>query len=1000
MNMNAPSETELRPLRLLIVEDTPDDAMLLVRALKKGGYAPEHERVETPDAMRAALERGPWDLVISDYNMPEFSAMQALETAKRHDPNLPFLVVSGNIGEDVAVDIMRAGAQDYLLKNNLTRLVPAVARELEESANRRRQLAAEAALRTNQERLNGILSSLGDIVWSVGLPQLRLDYLNPAAEKIYGRPVADFLGNLDTWAASIHPEDRERMRDYVRDTLALGMNSAEYRIVRPDGEVRWLFDRAKVIASEKARKLRIDGIASDITEHKRQQDLLYKVAHHDPLTGLPNRTLMLDRLSRTLAHAERNGEAFALMFIDVDRFKTINDSLGHKIGDLVLYEVADRITGALRAEDTVARLGGDEFVVILPGIPHEASVAGVAQKLIEAIAPAMRAEDHVIHSTASIGISLFPRDGADAEALLKNADTAMYEAKRAGRNAFRFYAAEMNAAAAHLLELENELRGALERGEFLLQYQPQFDLGRDGAICGLEALIRWRHPVRGMVSPADFIPLAEETGLITPIGEWVLNEACRQAKQWVEGYDLNLRVAVNLSARQFNQPDLPARVAAALKASGLPAKNLELELTESLVMQDVERSTRTLAELKAMGITLSVDDFGTGYSSLAYLKRFPIDIIKIDKSFVGEICSNPDDAAICSSIIAMAHSLRLKVVAEGVESEGQLGFLIQQHCNTAQGFLFSKPVDADAAGEMIRGGRKLDLLPLQPGAPERTLLLLDDEDFILTSLKRLFRRDGYTILTANNATAAFELLAQHRIGVIISDQRMPNMTGTEFLRRVKELYPETIRIVLSGYTELQSVIEAINEGSIYRFLTKPWDDDHLRAAIREAFRQQELGQENLLLNRQFREASARLSEANSQLQELLDAKSSRIVRDEALIGAAQEAFYRLPVPLVGIDDEGMIVLANARANALWPEALPGTDVAEALPAGIAAAIVGASVLPKKIVAEGRDYYARRERIDSRSGGTGWLLTLLPAEVEDEPAVAAAPALPASALKTH
>ena len=1000
--MNAPNETELRPLRLLIVEDTPDDALLLVRTLEEGGYAPEHERVETPAAMQAALERGPWDIIISNYTTLEFSALHALEMVKRHDANLPFLVVSGNIGEDVAVavDVMRAGARDYLLKDNLTRLVPAVARELEASSNSRRHVVAEVALRNDQERLNGILSSLGDIVWSVGLPQNRLEYLNPAAEHIYGRPVADFLGNLDTWLASIHPDDRGQMRNYIHNTLTSGANSAEYRIVRPDGEVRWLFDRSQAIANEHGRKLRVDGIASDITEHKKQKGPFIQTTYHDSLTGLPNRALMLDRLNQTLAHAERNGEMCALMFIDADRFKTINDSLGYKVGDIVLCEMAGRLRDALRAEDTVARLGGDEFVVILPDISHETGVASVAQKLIQATAPPMLADNHVIHSTVSIGISLFPRDGVDVEALLKNADTAMYEAKHAGRNGFRFYAAEMNAAATNLLELENELRGALERGELLLQYQPQFDLGRDGALCGFEALVRWLHPVRGMISPADFIPLAEETGLIVPIGEWVLNEACRQAKHWVEGYDLALRVAVNLSARQFSQPDLPAQIAASLKASGLPAKNLELELTESLVMQDVEMSTRTLAELKAMGITLAVDDFGTGYSSLAYLKRFPIDIIKIDKSFVGEINTNPGDAAICSSIIAMAHSLRLKVVAEGVENEGQLGFLIQQHCDTAQGYLFGKPVDAGDASEIVRRGRTLDALPVQPGASARTLLLLDDEDGILASLKRLFRRDGYKILSANNATNAFELLAQHRVGVIISDQRMPIMTGTEFLRRVKDLYPETIRIILSGYTELQSVIEAINEGSIYRFLTKPWDDDLLRAAIREAFRQQELGQENIQLNQQFREASARLTDANNQLQELLAAKSDRISRDEALIGAAQEVFYRLPVPLVGVDDNGMIVMANARANALWPEALPGTEVAEALPVEIAAAIIGSSALPKCVVTEGRSYYVQRERIDSHSGSTGWQLTLLPSDADETQTVTAKATLLENAPKTH
>jgi diguanylate cyclase (GGDEF)-like protein len=840
----------VRPLRLLLVEDTEDDTQLLLRTLKAGGFLPDWQHVCTPDDLRAALAGGGWDIVISDYTMPDFSGLEALEITRQHDADLPFILVSGNIGEDIAVRAMRAGAQDYVLKGNLARLIPAIARELDEAASRRR-------------------------------------------------------GKATT------------------------------------------------------------------------QELLYKITH-DTLTGLPNRGLFQDRLRQAIAGHERSGESLAVMNIDLDRFKTINDSLGHEVGDSILCKLAERLSSILRAEDTVARLEGDAFVVILPRVGGEGSVADLARRLMQAIAPPIEVDSGLIHCTISTGIAYFPRDADNAEALLKNAEAAMYEAKRAGRNTFRYYAAALNTAADRRLKLENALHGALDRNELDLHYQPQLDLCRNGTICGFEALLRWNHAELGPISPDEFIPIAEETGLIVPIGEWVLLRACRQAKQWVETFDANLRVAVNLSARQFSLPDLPQNVATALKETGLPARNLELEVTESLIMQDIELSARTLRALKAMGITLAVDDFGTGYSSLAYLKRFPLDILKIDKSFVAEITTNPDDAAICSSIVAMAHSLRKKVVAEGVENDSQLGFLTQQHCDRAQGYHFSRPIDAAAAGELMRQGMTLGALPAHAAIRARTLLLLDDEANILTSLKRLLRRDGYTILIANNSTEAFGLLAANTVGVIVSDQRMPDMTGTEFLSRVKELYPDTVRMVLSGYTDLQSVIEAINEGSIYRFLTKPWDDDQLRGAIREAFQQQEMAQENALLNQQNREHSARLLEMNAQLECLLSLKTDRIARDEALIGAAQEAFFRVPAPLVGVDDNGMVVLANACALELWPEALPGSELADALPEDLAACMLSpAAVAPLPLEIGGQRYLGQRQRIDSRSGGTGWLLTFLP-----------------------
>lgn len=527
-------------------------------------------------------------------------------------------------------------------------------------------------------------------------------------------------------------------------------------------------------------------------------------------------------------------------------------------------------------------------------------------------------------------------------------------------------------------EMEKALRDALRHGQIEVHYQPQVDLARNGTICALEALVRWNHPSRGTLLPQDFIPLATEMDLIGLIDDFVLLEACRQARRWVENFDPNLRIAVNLSARQFVH-ELPRRLAGVLREACLPARNLELELTESLVMKDVSLSIDLLRQLKTLGIELAIDDFGTGYSSLAYLKRFPIDQIKIDRSFVGDIANKPEDAAICSSIIALAHSLQLRVVAEGVEQDSQLGFLLQHQCDRMQGYIFEPPLPAERIDELLRSGRRLDLSRLNVGTPQRTLLLVDDEEHIIAALRRVLRRAGYNIVSTTDPRKAFELLAQHRVGVIVSDQRMPHMSGTEFLREVKNLYPDTMRIMLSGYTDLKSVTDAINEGAICRFLTKPWEDENLTKAIREAFEQRELVEDNRRLYRENDETNARLREANEMLTALLAEKASRIARDETMIGVAQEAFRLIPLPTLGIDDAGMIVLASWTASETIPGALPGNLLEECVPGQWVVALRDeATPLPAHVEIDGNSYRPVRERLSVPGAGAGWLLTLLPA----------------------
>ncbi len=583
------------------------------------------------------------------------------------------------------------------------------------------------------------------------------------------------------------------------------------------------------------------GIFSDLSERQAAAERINFLSSYDTLTELPNRTLFDDRLQQALLTARRFERGTALILLDLNRFRLVNDTLGPPAGDEILVEVTRRLKLQVREGDTVGRRAGNEFGFVMANLSHERDALALAQRMLDAISVPFMVAGQSVAITASIGISVFPKDGETVEAMLRSADAALLRAKQSGRNTFNFYSPEMDADAARRLSIETALRTALANDEFSVHYQPQVSL-ESGHMIGMEALLRWNSAQLGPVPPVEFIPIAEETGLIVQIGDWVLRTACRQTKAWLDLGLLPLHVAVNLSPRQFRQADLPAQVAAALAESGLPASALELEITESAFIDDVAEAVAMCRKLKALGIKLSLDDFGTGYSSLAYLSRFPFDKIKIDQAFVRDIVNNPVNAAIASAAIVMGRSLNLSVLAEGVETEAQASFLRSRRCDAIQGYLFSRPLPPDEFAPLLRNNK---LLPLAvPVAPqEKTLLLVDDEPHILSSLTRLLRREGYTILTATSPTEAFEILAQQPIQVVISDQRMPDMSGTEFLSRVRQIYPATIRLVLTGYTDLQSVTDAINHGAIYKFLTKPWDDDQLREQIREAFRMAHLNEE-------------------------------------------------------------------------------------------------------------------------------------------------------------
>jgi diguanylate cyclase (GGDEF)-like protein/PAS domain S-box-containing protein len=657
--------------------------------------------------------------------------------------------------------------------------------------------------------------------------------VNDAFCKVTGYSQAELLGqspslfNSGVHGAGFYQEMQESIRVH-------GNWQGEITNRRKDGSLvsEWLSISA--VTTDESQAVNFVGIYSDLSERHEAAERIQFLSSYDSLTGLPNRSLFADRLEQALLTARRYERSTAVILLDLDRFRVVNDTLGPPVGDAVLVEVARRLGLQVRDGDTVGRRGGNEFGFVMANLGSERDAIALAQRVLEAIAVPLVIKEQTLVITTSIGISVGPKNGEAGEALLKSASAALLRAKAAGRNAFRFYSPEMDADATRRLGLEVELRLALQRNELSVHYQPQVSLD-SGQMIGMEALLRWQSERFGSVSPVEFIPIAEECGLIISIGEWVLRTACEQTRMWLDLGLLPLQVAVNLSARQFRQPNLSAVVRDVLAKSGLPASALELEITESAFIDDVDHAVAICRELKAIGVKLSLDDFGTGYSSLAYVSRFPFDKLKIDQGFVRDIVENPVNAAIATAAIVMARSLNLMVLAEGVETEAQANFLRARRCDAMQGYLFSRPLPVDAFEPLLLGKKHLSLVD-QTTVGAQTLLLLDDEPSILASLTRLLRREGYTVLTATSPEEAFNLMANQPAQVVISDQRMPEMSGTEFLSRIRQLYPDTLRIVLTGYTDLESVTGAINRGSIYKFLTKPWDDDQLREQIREAFR--------------------------------------------------------------------------------------------------------------------------------------------------------------------
>ncbi len=682
-------------LDLLLVEDNASDAGLIVRHLRKAGFEFDYVQIDTEPELRSALQQRRWSAVLCDYSLCGFDAGVALDAVQQTGFDLPFIVVSGEISDDKASRLMRAGAHDYVMKDNLARLAPALARELDEVHQRRARRAAERSADEHARRLQRsqqVIDSLREGITVTDLQGTIVD-VNPSFELITGYSRAEVLGcNPRILKSGRHPP---AFYETLWHTLVTtGTWRGEIWNRRKNGEIYPELLTLSAVRGDDGLPTHYVAVFSDLSKEKQTEAHIHWLTNHDALTGLANRQLFMDRLQQAIEAAENSGhDGAAVLLLDLDRFRRINESLGQEAGDRLLQHIAERIQSCLKGRASAARLGSDEFLVLLTQFADTEAIAAFAHRILDEIARPCTVGGHDISVTASLGIGVFPGDGRDAPELLRAAEAARAAIRHGHHSRLHFFTSGMDSQARRWIEIESQLRQALEREELQLHYQPLV-CAHDGRIRSLEALVRWNSPVLGWVSPSEFIPVAEETGLIVDIGDWVLHTACTQNRRWLDAGLPPVRVAVNVSAHQIATGTLPERIREVLARTGLEAAQLEIELTESTMMADTEFTSAQVEAISRMGISVALDDFGTGYSSLAYLSRFALNKVKIDRSFVHKLATDPKSTTIIAATVGLARGLGLQVVAEGVETEAQRRTLVAAGCDALQGYLFSPPAAA------------------------------------------------------------------------------------------------------------------------------------------------------------------------------------------------------------------------------------------------------------------------------------------------------------------
>lgn len=962
-------------LCVLLIEAVERDRQRLLAALQGGGHTLYSCAAGSRDALQTALGKERWDVVLLGCTVPGLPPADALDLLRVMAPGVPVIVTIERGVREFPFSLLDHGACDFVFKSNPSRLLAVVERECAKLHSLSRT-PLELISPEEIDQLDGgvvrffqLASNTPECYWLTHAETQTLTYVSKGYEQIWGRNVEALYADGRDWQNFVHPEDLQRVVEAVR-SHRLGGLDIRFRVQRPGEGLRWLHVRNFPVRDETGTIVSVGGVASDISSLLTDKAKSPYFAHFDALTALPNQLMFYDQVQRMLALAKRKEQALNLMVIDIDRFRELNQTFGNTSGDELLRQVAGRLSGSLRESDVLGRIGGDVFGVMLPDVSDNDQAGIVARRIVDTLIQPLRVAGQDVFVTASIGIVFFPNDGGDVHALISNAEIALRHAKVQGRNCYYYYAAGMQEDTRERLILETDLRNATLRNEFILHYQPKASCA-NGRITGTEALLRWQHPRRGIVSPDQFIPLLEETGLIVQVGRWVLEEACRQLVEWQSaGLDIP-SVSVNLSARQLQSETLLTDVAATLERSGLEPSCLDLEITESMLMDNAEMAIQMLTALKQTGVTISLDDFGTGYSSLAYLKRFPLDAVKVDRSFVQDITADSDDASITRAVITMAHHLKLKVVAEGVETQAQLALLISHQCDVIQGYFFSRPVAASGMTELLRVDKCLPMTLLRSGTRKPMVLFAAVHGFneVISALLR----DGHRVCVAPEESAAMQWLTGNLVDVLICGVPHKGFDTLALIRQAAQAQPQCERILIADNRQWQrkSVAALNSSGLLHRAVHLPLEAAAFRAVIEETIGRRHISDEYSRLSHQVEVVERQLLRSEAECQRLSEQNQALLLEQGSGFRMLHEVLAALPLPAIGIDGDDMVVMANESALAEFS----GCGLAHGVPLAVALPEVADLADGDCLHSGGDDYIVRWRTTGCHASSKGRLLLL-------------------------